>query len=207
DYFHKPFQGKKVKFKIHVHEVEEVKVPEWTPEFIKEITGKEKQLDEMKKDIETNLLEEKKHGVKVKMENEFLDKIAELTKVEVPEALIEEEVNGMIDEMKSEMESKGIPFEKYLEDSKKTMEELKKQRMPEAEKRLTLRFGLQELFKEEGMDVSEGDVKKEMEHMIELYPDAEKEKVRKEYKDNPYLSRRLENKLKMDKLFAKYLYK
>lgn len=207
DYFHKPFQKKKVTFKVKVHEIEEVQKPEFTPEFLKQITGQDKTLDEVKKDIKENLEREREHAEKNRQEDEFLDKVADITKVDVPNALLEEEIDGMMDEFKSSLEERGLTLAQYLEGAGKTMEEVRDMRKKEAEKRLKLRFGLQQIFKQEEITATEEDMKKEMETIMALYPEAERDKLQKEYEEGSYLRRRLENKIMMDKLFATYLFK
>lgn len=207
DYFHKPFKGKKVKFKVNVHEVEEIQKPELTPEFLKQITGQDKTLDEVKKDIHENLEREREHAEKNRQEDEFLDKVADMVKVDVPNALLNEEIDGMLEEFKSSLEEKGLTLAQYLEQAKKTIEELRGMREKEAEKRLKLRFGLQQIFKHEEITATEDDMKKEMDTIMGLYPEAERDKLKKEYNEGSYLRRRLENKIMMDKLFATYLFK
>ncbi len=208
DYFHKPFQGKKVTFKVKMNSVQEVELPEFTPEFIKELTGgQDKTLDEVKKDVKDNLQHEKEHAAKVKQEDEFLDKVADLVKVEVPEALVEEEIDGMMQEFQTQMENKGITMQQYLEQTKKEIKDLREQRRKEAEKRLRLRFALHKIFEQEKIEATEDDLKKELDHIISLYPENERDKIRKEYKEGSYLMRRLENKIKIDKLFDEYLRK
>lgn len=205
DYFHKPFQGKNVKFKATMNRVQEPILPEWTPEFIKQVVGEEKTLDEVKETIQKNLQEEKNHSETVRRENKFLEQIVESTKVEVPETLVEEEIDGMIDEFKNELEGKGITMEQFLAQTQKEIKDLREERRKEADKRLTLRFGLQQIFEQDKIEVTPDDIAKEMDHVISLYPANEQAKMRKEYTEGSYLMRRLENKLKMDKLFEKYI--
>ncbi len=206
EYFHKPFQGKKVEFKVTLNMVEEGTKPEWTPDFIKQVTGQEQSMDDVKKVIRENLTQDRQQAEKVRRENAFLDKIIEHTKTDIPETLVEEEIDVMIEEFKSELEQRaGVTIEQYLEQNKKDIKDLRKDRRKEAEKRLMLRFGLQKLFELEKIDVAKEELDKEMEHIIDLYPKNEQYKVRKEYKDGSYLKRRLENKMKMDKLFERFL--
>lgn len=205
DYFHKKFQNKKVKFKVEVKRVQEIELPELSPEFIKKISGQEKSLVEIKENLRENMLHEKKHQEKVRRENLFLEKIIELTKVDVPESLIEEEIDGMVDEFKSELENRGMTYDQFLEANKKEEKDIRGQYRKEAEKRLILRFGLQKLFEQEKLDVSEKDLEQEIEHIIQLYPAKEHYKIRQDYKKGSYLYRRLENKLKMEKLFERFL--
>lgn len=207
EYFHKPFQGKKVEFKVKLNMVEEGTKREWTPEFIQEVTGgQEKDLAQVKEVVKKNLSQDKEQAEKVRRENAFLDKIIEHTKTEIPETLIEEEIDVMMEEFKSELEQQaGVTIDQYLEQNKKELKDLRKERSKEAEKRLTLRFGLQKLFELEKIDVTKDEVDKEMETIVNLYPANEQYKVRKEYKEGSYLKRRLENKMKIDKLFSKFL--
>lgn len=205
DYFHKPFQGKNVKFKATMNRVQEPILPEWTPEFIKQVVGEDKTLDEVKETIQKNLQEEKNHSETVRRENKFLEQIVESTKVEVPDTLVEEEIDGMIDEFKNELEGKGITMEQFLAQTQKEIKDIREERRKEATKRLTLRFGLQQIFEQDKIEVTPDDIAKEMDHVISLYPANEQAKMRKEYTEGSYLMRRLENKLKMDKLFEKYI--
>jgi len=205
EYFHKPFQNKKVKFKIHVHQVDEIKMPEYDAEFIKTIVGEEKTLDEVKQNIRENLLHEREHGAKVKREDRFLEKLAEKVNVEIPDMLLEEEIDSMMEEFKNEMENRGINFQTYLETTKKEIADLRADRKKEAENRLKLRFALQKIFEVEKIEATEDEMKHEIEHIKELYPAKEAEKVDKEYAEGGYLRTRLENKLRMDKLFERFL--
>lgn len=205
DYFHQPFRGKKVTFKVKVNRVQEIELPEFTDEFLKELTGTDKPLEEVKKDIKHNLLHEKEHAVKVKREDAYLDKIADLVKVEIPDSLLEEEIDSMVEEFKSQLEGRGIDLKQYLEQTKKELKDLSEMRRKEAEKRLRLRFALHQIFEQEKITASKEEIDHEIKHILELYPEAERENVLAEYKEGSYLIKRLENKIKMDKLFAAYL--
>lgn len=206
EYHHKPFQNKKVEFKVALNMIEEGTAPEWTPEFIKEVTGTDQSMDDMKKIIRENLGQDKQQAEKVRRENAFLDKIIEHTKVEIPEILVEEEIDMMVEEFKNELQQQiGVTVEQFLEQNKKEMKDLRDERRKEAGKRLTLRFGLQKLFELEKIEATKEELENEMEHIIGLYPKNEQYKVRKEYKEGSYLVRRLENKMKMDKLFERFL--
>lgn len=205
DYFHKPFQGKKVKFKAKMNTVAEVELPGLTPDFLKKIAGAEIGLDEVKLNIRANLEHERKHEEHDRRENEYLEEVIKHTKVELPDSLVDEEVEGMIQEFSDELEGRGLNLQKYLEATKKEIKDLKEERKKEAQKRLSLRFGLQHLFEQEKIQVSDADIKKELEKIKNLYPENERYKIDQEYKEGSYLVKRLENKLKIDKLFEKYL--
>lgn len=207
DYFHKPFADKTVKFKVHVHKVEEVLMPEFDAAFIKQIVGEDKTLDEVKKNIEENLKHEREHAVKVKYEDQFLDKLIDLVKVDVPDALIEEEIDGIMEEFKNQIGNQGITLQQYLENTKKEIKDLRDQRRKEAEKRLRLRFALHKIFEQDGITATQEEMNKEIEHLKTMYPEAERTKIDQDYESGGYLRSRLENKIKIEKLFASHLYK
>lgn len=205
DYFHKPFQEKSVKFKVKLNKVDEINLPELTPEFIKQVVGEEKTLEDLKKDIMDNMTKDKEYQEKVRRENEYLEQLAGKTEVEIPNTLMDEEIDGMIEEFKNELSGQGITLEQYLEGAKKELDELREMRRKEAEKRLKLRFGLHQLFDQEKIEATKDELDHEMEHVRSLYPENEREKLEKEFSDGGYLLRRLENKIKMEKLFERYL--
>ena len=205
DYHHKPFQNKKVKFKIHVHQVDEIQLPEFTPEFLKEIAGSDKTLDEVKAIIKENLQNDKKSSESMRRENELLEEIIKLTKVEMPDALVEEEIDSIVEEFTRELQQQGATLDQFLQANKKELKDFREQHRKEAIKRLTLRFGLQQLFEQEKFELTPEKLQSEVEHIIGLYPNAEQHKVKKQYEAGSYLLRRLENKLKMDMLFERFL--
>lgn len=205
DYFHRPFQGKTVEFRVDVRKVEEIILPDWTPEFIERIVEEKKGLDEVKTLLRQNLIDEKEYEEKMRRENEFLELILKKTHVDLPETLIEEEIDALVEEFKGELEQQGISMEAFLEANKKELKDLRELRRREAEKRLTMRFGLTKVFEQEQIQVIPAEVQAEIERNVDLYPENEQSKIRQEYKQNSYLTHRVENNLKMNQLFKKYL--
>jgi trigger factor len=199
DYFHKPFQSKKVKFKVTVKKIDEAQMPELNAEFAKLLTGKEMTEAELRQEIEKNLQKTKQAEEQARLENEVLEEILKKTKVEIPAVLIEEEIHFMIDEQKKNIESRGMKFEDYLHAMQKTHDDLHKDHEAEAKKRLTLRFGVQEIFKLEKIEVTDAELDKAFLDQMEIFssmnfqPTLEDQKV---YKTQ------LTSKLKMEKLVA-----
>lgn len=162
-YHSKEFQGRKLKFKIKLQRLEEPTTPELDEESIEKLTGKKQKPEELKKDIEKNLKERKEMEARQKQENEYIEELIKKAKVEIPKSLIDEEVHYIIHDMKSDVESKGIKWEQFMEQSKSTHEDLHKKYEPEAERRIKMRLALQHLIKEEKIEVSEEEFKKEFE--------------------------------------------
>ncbi|MBD3360231.1 trigger factor, partial [Candidatus Peregrinibacteria bacterium] len=204
DYAKKDFQNKEVKFKVEIKKVEEPKTPELNEEFIQKMTGKKLSIDEFKKDVENNIKARKKQEAVQKRENKYLEELLKKTNVEIPEALIEEEAQYILQEMKEDIASKGLQFEKFLEHKNTTEEELREKYRPEAEKRIKVRLALRHLIKEENIEATEEEIKQEFEKIKANYPPEEDKKLDKEF-ESGNLKVQIANKLALQKLFKKVL--
>lgn len=204
DYHKKDFQNKKVTFDALVHMVQEPKEPELNEEFIEKLTGKKQSVEDLKKEIEKGLKEQKEQEVKTKQENEYIEELLKKTKVDVPQALIDEEVEFILQDMMQEIAMKGLEFDKFLEKSNTTEEELRKKYVPEAEKRLKIRFALQHVIKEEGINVSDEDIKEELEKIKAQYPKEQHNKIEEDFKKSE-VQAQIANRLTLRKLFGKVL--
>jgi len=204
DYPKKDFQNKKVKFKVEIKRIENAIEPEISEEFIEKMTGKKGSVEEFKKEIGKNVKDRKEKEAKQKVENEYLEELLKRTKVEIPEALIEEEIDFMIHDIADDMGAKGIEFDKYLEKANIKIEDLKEKYKPEAEKRVKMRLALQQLIKEENAAPSEEEVKEEFEKVKSFYPEKEAEKIQHDF-EHGELRHQIVNRLAIRKLFDKVL--
>lgn len=170
NFWKKELRGKPLDFKVKMKEVFKVELPELNDEFAKSL-GKFENIEKLKESIKEGILMEKEEEEERKWQAKVFDKIAKLAEVEVPEVLIFEQRDRMIDDLKNTIEGEmGLQFSDYLSQIKKTEEELKKDFLPEAEKRVKVYLCLYEIAKEEGIEVKEEEVKKEMEIILQKYP-------------------------------------
>ena len=197
DYFHKPFQNKLVKFKVKLHRLEEREIPELNAELIKKITNKEMSLEQFRQELKENMIKAREEDDKIRIENEVLDQLEKRTEVELSHALIDEEIHYMIDEQKNELQERGISWEKYLEAVKKTEKDLHDEKHADAEKRLRLRFGVQEVFKEEKIEVSEAELNKAFDDEMKI---LEAMNYVPKVEEKEIFKTRMKNKLKMEKM-------
>jgi len=204
DYHKKDFQEKKVKFKVHMKAVKEPVVPEMTEELIEKMTGKKESFADFKKTIEKNVLAKKEAEAKNDRENKYIEELIKKAKIELPESLIEEEVEYILEDMKADIQEKGMEFEKYLEQSKTTEAELKKKYKGEAEKRLKIRLSLQHLISEEKLEVTPAEVKEEFDKMKTMYPKHEQAHLDEEFSHDHFQSQ-LKSRILLKKLFEKVL--
>ncbi len=204
DYHKEDFQNKKMTFKVEIKKIEEPVEPEINEEYIEKMTGKKLTMEEFTKDIEKNILAKKEEEAKQKNETDYLEALLKKTKAELPEALIEEEVSFIVEEMKKDIAKRGLEFEQFLTQAKTTIEDLRKKYRPEAEKRIKTRLALRKVIAEENIKVEDKELQEEFEKIKSFYPETEHEKITKDFEGGE-LKIQLINRLSLRKFFAKVL--
>lgn len=175
DYQQKDLASQLVDFKVKINLVQEQDLPELNDEFAKSLGGFEG-LDKLKENIKQGLLLEKEDKEKQEWQELIINKIAEKSSMELPVLLVEQEIERMMAEMKSNASNFGLVWEKYLESLKKTEEEVKKDITPQAEKRAKAMLILREIGKKEKIEISEEELEKEMSVFLRQFPDEQEAK-------------------------------
>ncbi len=196
DYHKKSFQNKKVHFHVKINKVEEPELPEIDEAFIEKISGKKTPIDEFRKNVKADLKEYKQSEEKKNAEQQLLEKFLKVTKTDFSDLLINEEVEYMIQQMKQDMQAKGLSFDQYLQYTKKTEEEIREEMKKEAIKRLTLRFGLNEIMEKEKIEISDKEVDKKIKQIPDLKPEQEHE-----------ARGRVVNSMRLEQLFDRFIQK
>ena len=120
DYHSKNFQDKKVKFHVKLNRVEESETQELNDAFAEELTdGKHKTLADLKVEIKTELGHQKEHDAEIQLENDVIEKLSEYFEAEVPDSMVEREIDLLLERLKSEVTKTGMKWEDY-ESLKKT---------------------------------------------------------------------------------------
>jgi trigger factor len=200
DYHKKDFSEKKIKFKVELKRIEAGEDPEINEAFAEKLTGKKLTPAELEKDIENNIKAKKSQRAEMDRENKFLEKILENTEVNLPDTLVDEEVEYMVHDMRHDLQNKGVKdFNEFLEKNKTTIEDLKKKYKPEAEKRIKVRLALTHIIEEEKIEVEDKEVDEELKKMEMLgkKPNSPEEEQQ--------AKAQLKNKLVLKKLFDKLL--
>ncbi len=112
DYSNKEFAGKDVVFRVKVNEIKLKKNPEINDQFIKDEMGKNKTLEELKAEIRQNQEKTEKLIAESKVSSDVLDKLIDLNPLEIPQILIESQINYMVDDFKQKMRLRGIKDDK-----------------------------------------------------------------------------------------------
>jgi len=205
DYHSKRFQGKKVKFKVKVGKVEEVKLPEITSVWIKEVSGQDRTPEQFREDVRTNLEKEREQQEKQRRESEFLDELLKLATLDAPKALIEEEIDFMLDRTKMDLQSRGLKWEEYEKHMQTQNRNLREEKKAQAEKQVKLRIILQHLYKVENIEPTDEEVASHLESLLEAYPENEKAKIRENYKKGSEGYVQIRNAIGIETFFKKFL--
>lgn len=158
--------AKNIDFTVKVNNVQEVTLPKLDDAFAKKF--EKKTIQDLTKAIEEDIIKQKDIKAKQDEEGELIEELLKISKVEVPESLIDQESNRMIEKLKEQTNMSGMTFVKYLEALKKTEEELKKDLRPQAEKTVKTGLVLGEIGKLEKIDLSKEDSgKKVLEKLLD----------------------------------------
>ena len=170
DYHAEDLKGKKATFKVKVHEVKEVKVPELDKDFFEDlgmegVDTKEK----LEAKISESILTNKESELENKYIDELLESAAKDTEVDIPDVMIDDELERMIREYDSHLRSQGITLEQFYKFTNSDEEALKSQMRPEAARRVKHRLMLEEIAKQEKIEISDEEANKEAERLAENY--------------------------------------
>lgn len=160
--------GKPAVFKVKIKEVTTKEYPELDDEFAQDVSEFDT-LAEYKEDVRKSLAKQKEDAAKRTQEDEAVQKIVENSSMELPEPMIEMQVDVMIDEFAQRIAQQGLSFEQYMQFSGTTPEKLKEQVRPDAIKRIQGSLVLEQIVKEENIEASEEEVEAEIQKMADAY--------------------------------------
>ena len=182
--------GKPAMFKVKIHEIKAKELPELDDEFAQDVSEFDT-LAEYKENLKKNIAERKEAEARRTKEDEAIRKIVEKSSMEIPDAMIDTQVETMIEEFAQRIAQQGLSFEQYMQFSGMTMDKMKDQVRPEAVSRIESSLVLEQIAKDENIEVSDADVDAEIDKMASMYGmeadkikeymgDAEKESMKKD---------------------------
>ncbi len=170
--------GKKGTFAITVKRVEQIELPEWTDEFINELTGgKTPTVAEMETTIREGLMKEKEQEAETQQKQAIMDAIMAEISVELPNVLVDSEKERIIQEMEQRASYSGDSFEAALERAGKTREEFLTESTPQAESRVLLMLCLRKIADAEELQPDAGQVSTQMMNILSQYPKEQIEQI------------------------------
>jgi len=176
DYHSEELKGKAAVFKTKVNAISYKELPELDDEFAKDVSEFDT-LAELKEDIKKKLQESADARTKQEKENAAVDKVVENMTVDVPECMVNTRIESTIRENNARMAQQGISFEQYLGYMGTTLDQFKEQIKPNAELQVKGTLALEQIAKEENIEVSEADLEEQLKKMAEAYS-MELEKVK-----------------------------
>lgn len=160
-----------------VSETTEQKLPEFNDDFVQAL-GPFTDVSDFKTKLRENIKIEKENQAKEKTRLKIMENIMAQSEIEVPAILVDVELDKILYRMESDITTMGLKFDDYLKHLNKTIEDLKKEFRPDAEKKARLALVLNEIAKIEKITPDPTQVEAEVSHLLEQYKDADPERAR-----------------------------
>jgi len=162
--------GKEAVFKVAVHEIKQKKLPEVDDELAldADIDGVNT-LEELKLHITTQLANTKERDAENKYQDELFEAVISNSQVDVPDVMIENELDSIVEDVKRNITNQGLDFATYCSITNTTEEQVRENFKSQAEKRVALNLILEEVIKVENIEVDDEEVATEIEKIAEAY--------------------------------------
>ena len=174
-------KGKPAMFKVSVKEIKEKQLPELNDEFAQDVSDFDT-LAEYKDDLKKKIAERKESEAKAKKESEAIEKVVEAAKMDIPQAMIDTQVNRMLEDFAMRLQQQGLSVEQYFQYTGMTADKIMEEMKPEAVKRIKNSLVLEAVAKAENIEVSEEEFEAELQKMADMYK-MEIEKIKEFMQD------------------------
>lgn len=175
DYQAKDLQGKDAVFEVKIHEVKQKELPELDDDFAKDIDDDVDTLEELKAKVKDEIKEQKEAAAKNAVQEEAISKAVENAKIgDIPEAMIEDDVQRQMDQYFSGMQQQGINPDMYFKLTGTSEEDLRKQFREGSEERVKTNLVLEAIVEKENIEISEDEINDEIKDLATQYGMDEK---------------------------------
>ncbi|MDQ0858185.1 trigger factor [Bacillus sp. V2I10] len=169
EYHAENLAGKPATFKVKLHEIKAKELPALDDEFAKDVDEEVESLEALKAKTRTRLEETRKAEAENTLRDSLVDKASDNAEVDIPQVLIENEVNRMMQEFEQRLQAQGMNLELYFQFSGQDEDALKEQMKEDASKRVKYNLTLEAIAKAENIEVTDEDVDAEIAKMAEMY--------------------------------------
>ena len=184
DYGAKDLAGAEVVFKVKVNEIKEKKQRELDEDFFEDLGMEGIDTKEaLEEQVKENIKASKEAKAEDKYTEDLLAEIAKTTEIDVPETMINDETERMIEHFAEHIAMQGLSLEMFYQYTNSSKETLKEQYKEEAEKRIKYRLILEEVIKAEKIKVTDKEIDAKVEELAAKY-NMTKEEVKKQYGEN-----------------------
>lgn len=170
DYHVKELAGAPVVFKVKVHEVKTKVLPELDDEFAKDVNAQGVEtIEQLKEHIKNNITDDKTRAAEDKAVNDLMTKVVDGVKVDIPQAMIDDETNSLINDFAMRLQQQGMSLDQFLKMTNQSMDVIKEQFAKDAENKVKFRLVLEAIANKEDLKVEDGDVDTEYKNIAESY--------------------------------------
>ncbi len=169
EYHASELAGKPAVFKVTVHDIKRKQLPELDDEFAKDVNEEVETLADLTKNIKEKMIQDKETEADHNKRDTLVEKAAENSTIDIPEAMITTEVDRMLEEFGQRLQAQGMSLDMYYQFSGSDENGMREQFKADAEKRVRINLTLEAIAQAEELEVSDEDVEAELEKMAELY--------------------------------------
>ena len=166
EYNEKSLAGKPAVFKCKINEIKENQKPELDDEFAKDVSEFDT-IAELKADIEKKMVESKQSSADTAFQERVMDKVIENMEAEIPDAMVETQLDRVAEDFSYRLAMQGMEFESYLKMTGMTMEQFRSVFAPQALRQVKIRLALEKVAELEGMDITEEDLNAEFDKLAD----------------------------------------
>ena len=154
--------GKAVVFHVHVNGIREKEMPELDDDFVKEASETANTVEEYKAEIRERLEKQADNRAEAAFENEVIEKVSENAKVDIPQAMIEDQIDNMLRDMEMRMMYQGMKLDDYFKYTGQTREQVREMYKKPAEERVRTQLVIEEVRKVENIEATEEEIDAEI---------------------------------------------
>ncbi len=168
EYGKEELQGKPAQFDVYIKEIKYEELPDFDDDFVQDVS-EFNTVEEYKQSIRTRILADKESDAKFAKENAIMDKILEANEFEIPEVMLESQIDAIVRQFKNRINSSGIDFETYLRYVGQTEEGFREGYKDQAFRQVKGSMILESIAKKENIEISEEDIDNEIKKISEQY--------------------------------------
>ena len=168
DYHAEELKGKDATFKVKLHEIKHRELPDVDDEFVKDVSEFDT-IEEYRKDIEKNIRTRKENAAEASVEQQLIKAIIDRVESDVPQMMIDREVDEIINSFDMQLRDQGMNLETYLKYTQGTVEGLQEQYRERAEQQVMVRLGLAKIAEIEGFEATDEEIEAEYKKIADAY--------------------------------------
>ncbi len=176
NYGREELNGKQATFEVKVKEIKVKELPKLDDEFAKEVSEFDT-LDELKADIKGKIEETKKASLEREFEDALITAVIENSKMEIPEIMVEKEIDNMVKDLENRLKYQGLSLDQYMQFTGSTEEKMRAYMKENAEKKVKADLVLEAIAKAEKIEATEEEVKEKATEIAKMYAGDEAEKM------------------------------